>query len=149
MKRYLAVALVALFFSGVPCQAQFLQNLEKGLLGGQGQGQQPQPVVVGNVNLPPGQYLMTNVQSGQAFYVAVQNGQMFLTGQPAPPQMMAPGQGYMQQPGQVMMQPQQMMAPGQGMMQPQQPSGMGGLIERGLGGFLKNEMAPQQQVPGQ
>lgn len=143
MKRYAAVALVALAMAGTPCHAQFLQKLQDTLIGGQGQGQQQgmmpgqQSNLLGNVNLPPGQYMMTNVQSGQAFYVAVQNGQMFLTspGQQGAPQMM-PGQGMFQQPGQGML-PQQ----GQG--------GMGGLIKNGLGNFLQNQLAPQQQqAPG-
>jgi hypothetical protein len=132
MKRYIAVSLVALAFGGVPCSAQLLQKLEQGLMAGQGQqgmmpGQQAQATMIGNVNLPPGQYMMTNVQTGQAFYVAIQNGQMFLTGQQVAPQMMAPGQGMMMQ---------------------QQQGGAGGLMNGGLGNFLKNELAPQRN-PGQ
>ena len=129
MKRYAAMALLALVFVATPCQAQFLKKLEQQFIGGQGQGQQQgmmpgqQAQVVGNVNLPPGQYMMTNVQTGQGFYVVVQNGQMFLTGSQSTPQMMAPGQGMMQQQG-----------------------GMGGL--GGLGGLLKNGLSPQQG-PGQ
>jgi hypothetical protein len=64
--------------------------------------------------------MMTNVQTGQAFYVRIQNGQMFLSGQQGTSQMMAPGQGGMQQ-------------------------GAGG----GFGNFLKNELTPQQQFPSQ
>lgn len=134
MKRYPAVLLLLLLIAAVPCQAQFLKKLEQDLMGGQAQGQQgavpaqqAQAMLVGNVNLPPGQYLMTNVQSGQAFYVVVQNGQMLLTGQPVAPQTVAPGQGLMQQ-------------------QPQ--GGLGGIIDNGIGNFLKNEVAPQQ-APGQ
>lgn len=126
MKRFAAVSLVALVLVAIPCQAQFLKTLEKDLLNGQGQqqqqgnmpGQQGPGSLVGNVNLPPGQYMMTNVQTGQAFYVSVQNGQMFLSS--PPPQMMAPGQGMMQQ----------------------QQRG-------GFGNFLRNELAPQQQGPNQ
>ncbi len=155
MKRYAAMALLALVFAAAPVQAQFLKKLEQEFMGAQGQGQQQgiipgqriipgqgmmpgqslmpaqpaQSTVVGNVNLPPGQYMMTNTQTGQAFYVAVQNGQMYMSG--------------------TTQQGTQMMAPGQSMMQPQQaPSGMGGMIKGGLGSFLKNELAPQQ-VPGQ
>jgi hypothetical protein len=131
MKRFAAASLFALILVAIPCQAQFLKSLEKDLLGGQGQaqqqgavpGQQGQPSLIGNVNLPPGQYMMTNVQTGQAFYVSVQAGQMFLSGPPASQQMMAPGQGMMQQ--------QQPM---------QQQRG-------GFGNFLRNEVAPQQQGP--
>ena len=150
MKRHVitytaaVMTLSAVILAASPCQAQFLKQIEQGLLGGQGQGQQQgamfghQPGamygqqsganLVGNVNLPPAQYMMTNVQTGQAFYVVVQNGQMFLTGQPGAGQTMAPG----------------------GMMQGQQ-GGLGG-----LGSFLKNELAPQQgqqqlqqQIPNQ
>ena len=132
MKRFAAVSFFAFVLVAVPCQAQFLKTLEKDLLGGQGQaqqqgavpGQQGQGSLIGNVNIPPGQYMMTNVQTGQAFYVLVQAGQMFLSGPPASPQMMAPGQGMMQQ-------------------QPQQQQG------GGFGNFLRNQLAPQQQVPNQ
>jgi hypothetical protein len=118
MNRSVALSLVALIFIGIPCQAQILKHLEQDLMGGQNQGQtQVQAQLVGNVNLPPGQYMMTNVQTGQGFYVVVQNGQMYLSGQQGTQQMMAPGQ--------------------QGGMQ----RGTGG----GFGNFLKNEFTPQQQ----
>jgi hypothetical protein len=121
MKRSVALSLVALIFIGIPCQAQMFKKLEQDLMGGQNQGQtQVQAQLVGNVNLPPGQYMMTNVQTGQGFYVLVQNGQMFLSGQQGTQQMMAPGQGGMQQ-------------------------GAGG----GFGNFLKNEFTQQQQTPNQ
>jgi len=120
MKRTVALSLVALIFIGIPCQAQILKHLEQDLMGGQGQTQ-VQAQLVGNVNLPPGQYMMTNVQTGQGFYVTVQNGQMYLSAQQGTQQMMAPGQ--------------------QGGMQ----RGTGG----GFGNFLKNELTPQQQFPNQ
>jgi hypothetical protein len=97
-----------------------------GLLG-QGQIQGQGSTLIGNVSLPPAQYMMTNVQTGQAFYVTVQNSQMFLNSQPM-------GQGT----GQVM--PGQIPA-GQMMQQ----GGLGGLMQNGLGNFLKNELSPQQQ----
>ena len=174
MKRYAiaymatAVSLSAVFFAASPCQGQLLKQLEQGLMGGQGQGQQQglmpgqqsggmfgqQPggmlgqqsggmlgqqgggmfgqqsgtTLLGTVNLPPAQYVMTNMQTSQAFYVTVQNGQMFLTGQPGAPQAMGPGQ-MMQQQG-----------------------GMGGMMNSGLGKFLKNELNQQQapqQIPNQ
>jgi hypothetical protein len=158
------VSLSAVFLAVSPCQAQLLKQLEQGLMGGQqgqlpgamagqqgqipgamfgqqqggmfGQqqgsmfGQQAGATLVGNVNLPPAQYLMTNLQTNQAFYVTVQNGQMYLTGQPGGAQTMMPGQGMMQQ----------------------QQGGMGGLMNGGLGKFLKNELQPQQgqqQLPNQ
>jgi hypothetical protein len=122
MKRSIALLLLALGFIATPCQAQFFKKLEQDLMGGQNPGQtQVQAQLVGNVNLPPGQYMMTNVQTGQGFYVVVQNGQMFLSGQQGIPQTIAPGQGAIQQ------------------------QGTGG----GFGNFLKNELAPQQQFPNQ
>ncbi len=124
MRRFAAVAVLTLIIVALPCQAQFLKKLEQDLIGGQNQqglmpGQQPQAVMVGNVNLPPGQYIMTNTQTGQAFYVAVQNGQMFLTNNQPSQQMIAPGQGMYQQQGQT--------------------GGLGG-----LGNIIRNELAPRQ-----
>jgi hypothetical protein len=146
------VSLSTVIAAAAPCRAQLFQKLEQGLLGGQGQGQQGGATLLGNVNLPPAQYMMTNVQTGQAFYVMVQNGQMYLSGQAAP-QAMAPGQGMM---GQGMMgqngMGQGMMGQGsmgQGMMQPQQ-GGMGGIMNGGLGSFIKKEFSGQQgqqQIP--
>jgi hypothetical protein len=149
MKSHLAVslALVAAVLAVAPGNAQFLQKLEQGLIGGQGQApgyngsgqqqmppgyngsgqQQLQPMFVGNVNLPPGQYMMSNVQTGQAFYVSVQGGQMYMSNQA---------------------DSQQTFSPNQGLLQPQQ-GGVGGLIKSGLGSFLKNQMTPQQQAPVQ
>lgn len=139
MKRYAALALVAFAFAAIPCRGQILQKLEQGLLGGQGQqgllpgqqgslpgqqgllpGQAAPPQLVGNVNLPPGQYMMTNVQSGQAFYVSVQNGQMYLSG----------SQGAS--------------GPNQGLMPPVRH---GGLLNGGFGKILQNELQPPQQMP--
>src|SRR5262249_30319661 len=122
------------------------------LVGGQQQQQpapQAQPTLIGNVNLPAGQYLMTNVQTSQAFYVVVQGGQMYLSSQPA-----AQGQGLLQGAGQgVIPGVGQGVIPGvgQGLIPGQQPQqqqqgGVGGFVERGLGNFLKNELSPK---PGQ
>jgi hypothetical protein len=137
MKRYAmvsiaaasAVAAASVFVA--PCQAQFLKNLQDSLLGGTAGQQQAngvaQPQLVGSVNLPPAQYMMTNVQTGQAFYVTVQSGQMYLGGQQAPPVM-----------------------PSQTVMPQQQGGGFGGMVKNGLGNFLQNQITPQQQaVPNQ
>lgn len=130
MKRHAALILLAILFAAAPCQAQFLKKLEQEFMG-QGQQQQAvQPSVIGNVNLPPGQYLMTNTQSGQAFYVIVQNGQMFLTGQPGQTPVMTPALPQQQQ-------------------QQQQQGGFGGMLKNGLGNFLKNELTPQQTPAAQ
>jgi hypothetical protein len=162
MKRYAVLfpvvlaSMVSLLLPTIPCQAQLLQKLEQGLMGSQGQGQggmfgqQSQQTLLGNVNLPAAQYMMTNVQTGQAFYVTVQNGQMYMTGQAAQQGMM-PGQGMMQGQGMI---PGQGMMSGQGMMNgmQQQQGGMGGIMNGGLGGFLKKELSGQQgqqQMPNQ
>lgn len=161
MKRYLAaVSLVALVLVGTPCHAQkFLQKLENVLGNQQGQGfmpgQQTQPV--GNVNLPPGQYMMTNTQSGQAFYVIIQSGQMYLTA-PSSNTPYMPGQnggGYppVYMPGQNGSGLPPVYMPGQNGsgLAPNQ-GGVGGLIKNGLGNFLQNQMNPQpqqQQFPDQ
>lgn len=130
-----------------PCEAQFLKKLEQqlmqgnqgqaGLLGGQGQA-------AGNTSLPAGQYMMTNMQTGQGFYVTVNpQGQMFVTS-PAngqQQQQMMPGAN-----GQGL--PPQGVAPG--VMQQQQSSGFSGLMKNSVGNFLKNELNPgAQQMPQQ
>lgn len=126
MKRNVILLLVVTFFCAMPCRAQFMKQLKDSLVGqGQQQQQQQAPTILGNVNLPPGQYMMTNVQTGNAFYVFVQNGQMFLSGPPAQSQ-------------------QQMMAPAAGTT----PQSTGGMIKEGLGNFLKNQLSPQQQQQG-
>jgi hypothetical protein len=152
MKRYAVasvagvISLLAVAAAASPVQAQFMKQIEQGLLGGQSQNQMPGMLpgqqntagfgqtqnanLVGNVNLPQGQYLMTNVQTNQAFYVMVQNGQMFLSGDAS-------------------MQPA---VPGAQTMPPQQ-GGMGGFMKGGFGSLLKNELQQRQQqqqaVPGQ
>ncbi|CAN5537875.1 hypothetical protein BH11CYA1_BH11CYA1_14800 [soil metagenome] len=141
MKRYAVISLAAALsvaaagLSMAPCQAQFLKNLQDSLLGGQAAQQQansfaqPQQTLVGTVNLPPAQYMMTNVQTGQGFYVTVQNGQMFLGGQQVAPQAVVPSQVAPVQP---------------------QSGGFGGMVKNGLGSFLQNQIAPQQQaIPNQ
>jgi hypothetical protein len=132
MKRYAVLALLGVLAVAVPCQAQFLKKLEQDFLGGLGQSMAPQqqPTLIGNVNLPPGQYVVTNTQTGQAFYVFIQNQQMYLTGSQASPQMM---------PGQRGLQPNLM-----------QPPSMGGFIQGGnwKDRVLRNELlGPQQQSP--
>ncbi len=138
MNRYAVMSLAAALavttagISTAPCQAQFLKTLQDSLLGGQNAQQgtafnQPQLSLVGTVNLPPAQYMMTNVQTGQGFYVTVQNGQMFLGNQQVAPQNFMPNQTVAPQ------QPVQ-----------QQTGGFGGMVKNGLGSFLQNQIAPQQ-----
>ncbi|MCA9816894.1 MAG: hypothetical protein H6677_16790 [Candidatus Obscuribacterales bacterium] len=127
MKRSVVVLLIVSFFAAVPCQAQFMKTLKDSLIGSQQQQQMAaQPTLIGNVNLPPGDYMMTNVQSGQAFYVAVQNGQMYLTNQQVQTQQNQP----IYQPGQSAGQT------GKGILQ----------------NLIRNQLTPQtqqQQVPYQ
>lgn len=121
-----------------PCDAQFLKKLEQTLMQGQGMyGGQGQ--LAGNTSLPAGQYMVTNMQTGQGFYLTVNpQGQMFVSS-PAPgQQQMMPG------------------ANGQGL-PPQgvtNQSGFGGMMKGSMGNFLKNELAPAsqpipQQIPQQ
>lgn len=153
MKSYKFVLFAGLMFvlllaaaSMVPCQAQFLKKLEQqfmqgnqgtaGMAGDQGQ-------VAGNTSLPAGQYMMTNMQSGQGFYVTINpQGQMFIT---------APAGGQQQQ--QMMPGAQGQGLPPQGVApatQQQQGGGFGGMMKNSLGNFLRNELSPsQQQVPQQ
>ncbi|MBS1994569.1 MAG: hypothetical protein JSS86_22370 [Cyanobacteria bacterium SZAS LIN-2] len=148
MKRYAVAAiagvisLLAIAAAASPCQAQFMKQLGQELLGGQGQNQLPGVLpgqqntagfgqmqsanLVGTVNLPQGQYMMTNLQTNQAFYVTVQNGQMFFSNG---------GDQSMQQ-----------TMPGTQAL-PQQQGGLGGLVKNGLGSFLNNQLQKQQQPP--
>jgi hypothetical protein len=152
MKRYAVasvagvISLLAAAVAASPVQAQLMKQIEQGLLGGQSQnqmsgmlpgqqnsagfGQTQNANLVGNVNLPQGQYLMTNVQTNQAFYVMVQNGQMYLSGDPNV----------------------QSAVPGVQTVPPQQ-GGIGGLMKGGFGNLLKNEWQQRQQqqqaIPGQ
>ncbi len=150
MKRY-AISLLALLFVAAPCNAQFLKKLEQefsqnqtggGALGGlssllpganNGGGQ-----VAGTTSLPQGQYTMTNMQTGQAYYVLVnQSGQMFASLAPA-------GQNPMN--AQQYLNPQQLQQ--QQLMQQQQMGqggGMSNMVKSGLGNFLKQELAPKPQ----
>lgn len=100
--------------------------------------QQSQSNLVGNVNLAPGQYMITNTQTGQAFYVVVQNGQMILGQQQSQFGNGGPGQFGQGQ------------APQQGGLFPQtQQGGVGGLLKNGINSYLQNKMTPQQTAPAQ
>lgn len=148
MKRAIVFGIGAVVICCVlPAKAQFLKNLEQTFLGGgNAQGMPGQPQLIGNVNLPAGTYMMSNVQTGQAFYVTVQNGSMYLSQGTTPP-------GYQQQQpggiggalGGILGQPQQQQQP-YGMPQQQQPAGLGGMVRSGLGNFLKDQLMPQQQA---
>lgn len=157
MNRYTLLSVAALFVAAAtPCQAQFLQDLKDQFLGGGGAaaGQyQQQPQIIGNVSLPPGTYMMSNVQTGQAFYVAVQNGQMALVPQPGvAPNTVAPTTGGLGGALGGLLSPQQPQQQLYGQPQPQQGNGLGGLVRSGLTNFLQNQMTGGQQPvmqPGQ
>ena len=124
-----------------PCEAQFLKKLEQSLMQGQGPngllGGGPGQMA-GNTNLPAGQYMMTNMQTGQGFYVTINpQGQMFITSPAGNQQQMMPGAN-----GQGL--PPQGVAPA--LMQQQQSGGVGGMMKNGMGNFLRNELAPGQQA---
>lgn len=82
MKRHFVIALVSSVALAAPCMGDnffkdALRNAAQGALGGGG-GQQIAGQAAGNTNLPAGQYMMTNMFSGQGFYVTITpQGQMF------------------------------------------------------------------------
>lgn len=133
MKRQLVFAgFAAALLCSQPCQAEnfFKDALRSATQGGLGGQQQVAGSPAGNTNLPPGQYMMTSMYSGQAFYVTVtQQGQMYAA-DPRTVQVFIQPQG--QQP--LLNQggfPQQQMMPGQQV--PQQTGG-------GFGSLLKNTL---------
>lgn len=146
-----ALALCVCAFQEVPCQSQFLKKLGQELLqgqsGSQGGGAQGMPGMTqqgtpaGSTNLPAGQYMMTNMQTGQGFYIMVNgNGQMFATvpnnqQMPANTNMMLAPQGAV---------PQQQVPQ-------QQQGGVGGFFKGTLNNMLQNQLSPgaQQGVPVQ
>lgn len=142
MRRYVICMLLAAYAaSSAPSQAQFLKKLGEEFLGGAQQGQQQgvpgaqgSPMPAGTTSLPAGQYMLTNMQTGQGFYLMVNNnGQMFVSSPAAGQQQMMPG-----------MAPQTM-APGQ--VPQQQSQGFGGMMKNSLGSFLKDQLIPAQQQP--
>ncbi|MBX9686801.1 MAG: hypothetical protein K2X27_08875 [Candidatus Obscuribacterales bacterium] len=126
-----------------PCQAQFLKKLSEELLQGQSNQQnnpasiQSQGSPAGNTNLPPGQYMMTNMNTGQGFYIMVNgNGQMFAS---------IPGSGQ-NLPTQSATPP---MVPGSNpaLNQPATQNGVGGFMKGALNNFLQNQLSPQNPPP--
>jgi hypothetical protein len=153
MKRALMLGVAAVAMCCVlPANAQFLKSLENAVLGGgaQQQGMPGQPQFLGNVSLPAGTYMMSNVQTGQAFYVTVQNGGMYLSQGTTPPGYPQGGGGGIGGAlGGILGQPQQQQQQPYGMPGQQTGgTGLGGMMRSGLGNFLKNELMPgQQQQP--
>lgn len=140
MSRYM-LSLIIVLLVAAPCHAQLLKKLEQELMQGQ-QGGMGQNMMggggtpAGQTTLPPGQYMMTNMQTGQGFYVMVQNGGQMYVSQAKNGQQ----QGMMGGASQMMGGQSQMM-PGQYPMQQQSGSGVGGMMKN----FLKNELSPQGQ----
>ena len=144
MKRLAVFALVAFMLAVPACQAQFLKKLGQELLQGNsampgqnGGGLAGTPA--GSTNLPPGQYMMTNMNTGQGFYIMVDNqGQMYAS-QPQAGQTM-PGQF-----GAGAVMPGQQTMPGQfGAGQQQQQGGVGGFMKN----LLKDQLMPGQNQQG-
>lgn len=130
MKRHLVLAgFAATLLSSQPCQAEnFFKDALRSAAQGIGGQQQVAGSPAGNTNLPPGQYMMTSMYSGQAFYVTVtQQGQMFAA-DPRTVQVYFQPQG--QQPLMNQGYQQQQMMPGQQM--PQQGGGFGSMLKNTL-----------------
>lgn len=90
--------------------------------------QQSQMVPAGNSTLPPGQYVLTNLNTGLALYVVINPQGQLLAQDPRMLQISA--QPLSAQQAQVVQQQQQQ----------QQPAGFGGLLKQGLGSFLQNTL---------
>ncbi len=93
--------------------------------------QQSQMVNAGTSTLPPGQYVLTNLNTGLALYVVISQQGQLLAQDPRLLQISA--QPLSTQQAQQVVQQQQ---------QQQQPTGFGGLLKQGLGSFLQNQLAP-------
>jgi hypothetical protein len=143
MSKSLFLALSLVFsFSLAPVHAQgFVQSI----LGGgpaQGSAQNPSLVNAGSTNLPAGQYMLTNLNSGQALYVVVNAQGQLLAQDPryleinvtAPANAAAiPGTAI---PGAAI--------PGQ---QQQSGGGFSGLLKQGFESYMQKKMTPTQVQP--
>ena len=91
-------------------------------------------IPAGNSNLTPGQYVLTNLGTGQALIVVIdQTGRLFAQD----PRLLQVVVQQGVQPGQ----------PGIGQVQPQQQGGFGGLIKQGLEDLVKTR-GQQGFAPG-
>lgn len=161
MKRFALFLLVSFLLAAPNCEAQMLKKLGQELLNGatgggmpgmNGAGTAGQPA--GQTNLPPGQYMMSNMSTGQGYYILVDNNGQMYASIPNGTQTMAPG---MVQQGGLMGGGTggvggllQNFTGGQNTGYPQQQQGgVGGLMRGGLGNFLKQELTPQQQAQPQ
>ncbi len=101
-------------------------------------------VPAGSSNLTPGQYMMTNLNTGQALYIVIdQSGRVYAQDPRVLQFVVQTGQGQtgigqvgIGQPG-----------IGQGQLgYPQQQGGLGGLLKQGLQDMVKNKLTPQPAV---
>lgn len=99
------------------------------------QVQQPAGLLqAGSSSLPPGQYMMTNIGTGQSYYIFINSSGQLLAQDPRALQVnVLP----LSQPAAVTTQPTA----------PAQPAGFGGMLKQGLDSYLQNRLktpAPQQ-----
>lgn len=88
-------------------------------------------VPAGSTNLSPGQYMLTNLNSGQALYVVIdQSGQLYAQDPRLLQFVVQQGQGQMGAPA-------------------QQNKGFGGMLKQGLEDLVRTRMTPQGTVPAQ
>ena len=101
-------------------------------------------VNAGQTSLPAGQYVITNVTTGQALYgVVAPGGQLFVQDPRVLQISVSAAPPVLNQQGAF---PGQPAAPGQQPgAQPQQGSMWGGLLKQGFNSLMKNQMAPAGQ----
>ena len=101
-------------------------------------------VNAGQTALPAGQYVITNITTGQALYGVVAPGGQLLVQDPRVLQIsVSAAPPVLTQQGSVPGQPG---VPGQPAgTQPQQNSMWGGMLKQGFNSFMKNQMAPAGQ----
>lgn len=120
--KHIALIIGALFLS-TPAYAQLGMTQQSGGM-----------VPSGTTNLPPGQYALTNLNSGQGYIVVVsQNGQIFAQD----PRLLQVSIGTAAQP--LSGQP--------GLLPGNTQGGIGGMIKQGLGSFLQNSLTPGSTAP--
>lgn len=93
--------------------------------------QQPAGLLqAGNSNLPQGQYMMTNINTGQSYYVFINSGGQMMAQDPRALQVnvlpLTAGTVNPAVPAQT------------------QPRGFGGMLRQGLDSYLQNSVKPQQ-----
>lgn len=96
------------------------------------QGQPANLVPSGNTNLPSGQYMITNMNSGQSYYAFVNQSGQLLVQDPRALQFSVQQQGA------------QIGTAVSGQSQSQSGSGFGGFLKQGLQNMLQNQLSPTQ-----